>query len=311
VLGQTQASIKVTLEPSSITLTPGQKQTFTATVSGAVNRDVNWDFSGGGSSAGGSTFDLVAPTTEGTYTLKATSQADSSVTATATVQIKKDLGADEWVGVNPACDLRGKGYIKDTNIFQFSIKNSLWVDVLKPNRTQELFYLNSISNIGKYRMQLCGPVGWNSGSINSTNEITCCTTFSIKSDIDTIVIAGKYVGFIDDLKGKKYYDIREGVFENLGNMKPSLAQISGSQIKMTWNPPPKIVSYEISYIDTKNLEYNSVFMPSSQTSPYTFTPKYFPTGDTFKIALYAYVEGGYILSQFTLPVSPPIIPPVQ
>ena len=83
----TVADVSISLSPTTATLVVGAGQTFVATVTGATNTAVNWSVqeAGGGSvTAGG---DYTAPGTPGTYHVVATSQADPSRSATATVTV--------------------------------------------------------------------------------------------------------------------------------------------------------------------------------------------------------------------------------
>ena len=80
----TVPAISVGVSPSSVTLGPGASQTFAATVSGTTNTAVNWTSTGGSITPAGV---YTAPATVGTYTVKATSQADGVTSGTATVTL--------------------------------------------------------------------------------------------------------------------------------------------------------------------------------------------------------------------------------
>lgn len=84
--------VSVSISPTSATLAPNATQQFTATVSGSSNTSLTWSVDGvlGGSSASGniSTSGLyTAPSTAGSHTVTATSVADSSKSADATVNV--------------------------------------------------------------------------------------------------------------------------------------------------------------------------------------------------------------------------------
>lgn len=80
--------VAVTVSPGAVRLAPGGTQTFASVVTGTANVSVTWSVTEG--SAGGSvssTGSYVAPGTNGTYHVVATSNADSSKSATATVTV--------------------------------------------------------------------------------------------------------------------------------------------------------------------------------------------------------------------------------
>lgn len=81
-----ESSITVAISPASATVKTGDYEVFTATVTGTSNQAVTWSVvegaAGGSISSSGVYF---APSTPGTYTVKATSQEDPSRSATAKV----------------------------------------------------------------------------------------------------------------------------------------------------------------------------------------------------------------------------------
>jgi hypothetical protein len=79
--------VKVTLDPPSSILQSGQQQCFTANVAGTPNTKVTWEYGGGGTSGSGNTTCYTAPTTPGTYFIKATSVADSFQSAAANITV--------------------------------------------------------------------------------------------------------------------------------------------------------------------------------------------------------------------------------
>ncbi|HJW71701.1 MAG TPA: glycoside hydrolase family 44 protein [Geothrix sp.] len=81
------------MSPLAVSLGLGGTQTFTATVTGSSNQAVAWtveEASGGAVSAAGL---YTAPSAAGTYHVKATSQADTTKHAQATVTVAAGLGA--------------------------------------------------------------------------------------------------------------------------------------------------------------------------------------------------------------------------
>ncbi len=87
------STVAVSTSPASSSLLTGGTQQFTASVSGASNTGVTWSATSGTISSTGF---YTAPGTPGTYTVTATSVADSTKTASATVLV----GAAA-VSVNP------------------------------------------------------------------------------------------------------------------------------------------------------------------------------------------------------------------
>ncbi len=86
----------ISLTPASATIAPGGTQQFTATIQGFSNAAINWSVnkvSGGNSTVGtiSSSGLYTAPAQTGTYTIVATSAADSSVTASATVTVSSTI----------------------------------------------------------------------------------------------------------------------------------------------------------------------------------------------------------------------------
>lgn len=82
------APVRVTISPSSPSVSAGGTVEFTATVTNTANTAVSWTKSGGTFTQTGSTWaSYTAPATPGTYTVTATSLADSTKKATATVTV--------------------------------------------------------------------------------------------------------------------------------------------------------------------------------------------------------------------------------
>jgi hypothetical protein len=79
--------VGISLNPQTASLTVGGTQSFTASVTGSSNTAVNWSTTGGTISGTGTTVSYKAPSSAGTYSVKATSAADSSKSASATVTV--------------------------------------------------------------------------------------------------------------------------------------------------------------------------------------------------------------------------------
>lgn len=80
-------NISISVTPTPISVEVGQTQAFSATVSGTSNTDVTWSVmeSGGGSISSAGLY--TAPMTAGTYTVVATSVADTTKKGTASVTV--------------------------------------------------------------------------------------------------------------------------------------------------------------------------------------------------------------------------------
>lgn len=80
--------VTVSVTPASATVASGGTQAFNVAVGGTANTAVNWTATGGSLSATtGSSVTWTAPAQFGTYTVRATSQADSSKSSAATVNV--------------------------------------------------------------------------------------------------------------------------------------------------------------------------------------------------------------------------------
>src|SRR6202166_3787416 len=78
------AQVSVSLSPTTASLSTGAQKQFTASVSGSTNTAVTWAASGGTITSGGL---YTAPSTAGTYTIKAVSAADPTKAASATASV--------------------------------------------------------------------------------------------------------------------------------------------------------------------------------------------------------------------------------
>ncbi|NMO19081.1 chitinase [Pyxidicoccus fallax] len=91
-------TVSIAVSPTSASLAPGATRAFTATVTGSTNTGVTWSVSqGGGTVTNGGVY--TAPQTPGTYQVIATSQADTTKKATATVTVTAPNpgGTGKWV----------------------------------------------------------------------------------------------------------------------------------------------------------------------------------------------------------------------
>ena len=84
----TSAQVSITISPSAVNLTPNGTQQFTATVTGAADTTVTWTIQEG--ALGGTLSDsglYTAPAALGLYHVIATSNADNTQSATATIAL--------------------------------------------------------------------------------------------------------------------------------------------------------------------------------------------------------------------------------
>ncbi|MGB0110255.1 MAG: Ig-like domain-containing protein, partial [Terriglobales bacterium] len=79
-----EAVVAASISPVSAALLTGATQQFTANITGSSNTAVTWSATGGTVSSNGL---YTAPATAGTYSVTATSQADTTKSASATVTV--------------------------------------------------------------------------------------------------------------------------------------------------------------------------------------------------------------------------------
>jgi|SRR6185503_20680360 len=88
--GPPPPDVTVTVSPTTVTVVAGGSQVFRATITGTTDKSLNWRASGGTTDElglpPGSTF-WTAPAAAGTYTITATSRANSLGHATATATV--------------------------------------------------------------------------------------------------------------------------------------------------------------------------------------------------------------------------------
>lgn len=89
------SGVTVSISPTSASIATGGTQPFSATVTGTTNSAVTWSANGGSVSSSGL---YTAPGTPGTYTVTATSVADSTKSATATVNVTSATTSDVLLG---------------------------------------------------------------------------------------------------------------------------------------------------------------------------------------------------------------------
>lgn len=91
-----QAGAEVAIDPATVTLNPGDTQTFTATTTGGDNTPAyTWEVQGGtagtGNTTTGDSIEYTAGNTPGNYTITVTDTANGNVQATAAVTIEAEV----------------------------------------------------------------------------------------------------------------------------------------------------------------------------------------------------------------------------
>jgi len=96
------ATVSVNIKPQSVSVKPGDKKTFVAYVPGTDNKAISWSVveSGGGNISTSGVY--TAPSNEGTYHIKATSQSNSK-SGTAIIKVTNNppevpLPYGTWIG---------------------------------------------------------------------------------------------------------------------------------------------------------------------------------------------------------------------
>ena len=101
-------AVTVSVTPSAIALVPGGTATFSASVANAVNPSVTWSVVEAGGGTVASTGAYTAPTTTGTYHVRATSVADTSKSADASVTVASAPPAISSFQATPATITSGQ-----------------------------------------------------------------------------------------------------------------------------------------------------------------------------------------------------------
>lgn len=91
-LGSGSTAVSVNVSPLAPSLSVGTTQQFNATITGTTNLNVTWSVVGSGGGSINSAGLYTAPATAGTYQVKATSVADSSKSAMATITVTAATG---------------------------------------------------------------------------------------------------------------------------------------------------------------------------------------------------------------------------
>jgi Domain of unknown function (DUF4082)/Cohesin domain len=160
-------SVAVSVAPSSVTLGPGGTQQFMATVTGSSNTSVAWSLSPSTGSIS-STGLYTAPssvTTQQTVTLRATSAADSTKFATATVVVNPPVTSAP-VSFWPATAKPGTASASDTSAVELGLKFSSSV---AGSVTGVRFYKGT-KNTGTHVGHLWSASGTLLASVTFTNE---------------------------------------------------------------------------------------------------------------------------------------------
>ena len=114
------SEVNVTLSPGVVALAPGQTQVFMASVTEADDQSVTWQVQGGAIETDGTSATYTAPDAPGEYTLTATSVADPSKSATATITVS-EIG----VSITPASETLEPGASRTFNAEVMGADNTL------------------------------------------------------------------------------------------------------------------------------------------------------------------------------------------
>ncbi|MEO3713853.1 immunoglobulin domain-containing protein [Roseateles flavus] len=171
------AAVQISLSPANVTLNMGATQAFSATVTGSSNKTVTWsvvEADGGSISSSGL---YTAPARLGTYHVKATSVADPSRSAQATVIVngptdsgttvtgtlsaggstRLPSGSPGWWQVSTRYNFRfnlSGPSNADFDLYLYKYVNGSWTVVAKsegPNSTEAISY---VGEAGYYYLQL-------------------------------------------------------------------------------------------------------------------------------------------------------------
>jgi hypothetical protein len=114
--GQNASGVSVAVSPSATSISAGGSQTFVASVAGTSNTNVTWNASAGVISGTGNTVNYTAPAAAGSYTVSATSAADTSKSASATITaVTGGTSACSGFAVGQEASLNGFRPFPDTN----------------------------------------------------------------------------------------------------------------------------------------------------------------------------------------------------
>ena len=171
------AAVQVSVSPATVTMNMGGTQAFSATVTGSSNTGVSWSVveAGGGSISSSGLY--TAPAQLGTYHVKATSQADPSRSAQATITVNgpTDSGTTVTGSLSAGGQARipggSPGYWQvstrynfrfnltgpakaDFDLYLYKFVNGSWTVVAKsegPSSTESISY---VGEAGYYYLQL-------------------------------------------------------------------------------------------------------------------------------------------------------------
>jgi len=114
--GQNASGVSVAVSPSATSISAGGSQTFVASVAGTSNTNVTWNASAGVISGTGNTVNYTAPAAAGSYTVSATSAADTSKSASATITaVTGGTSACSGFALGQEASLNGFRPFPDTN----------------------------------------------------------------------------------------------------------------------------------------------------------------------------------------------------
>jgi hypothetical protein len=119
------AGVAVTISPSATSISTGGTQTFSAAVSGNTNTNVTWTASAGTISGASNTITYTAPSAAGSYTLTATSVADTTKSGTAAISaVTNSTNSCAGIALGQGASLNGFHPFPATNAWNQDISTA-------------------------------------------------------------------------------------------------------------------------------------------------------------------------------------------
>ena len=154
--------VTVSISPTSASLLAGGTQQFTATVTGTTNTAVTWSATAGTVSTSGL---YTVPGTAGTYTVSATSVADKTKSAAATLNVRTSVSSTVFLGNPNVESLVGSIPLGQAEAFQATADAS-------GNLQSLVIYLDSTSTVTQLVAGLYADAGGHPGALLNQGNST-------------------------------------------------------------------------------------------------------------------------------------------
>jgi hypothetical protein len=221
----TTSAAGVSISPVSALLSTGGTQQFTATVTGTTNTAVTWSATGGTVSSSGF---YTAPGTAGTYTVEATSVADTTKSASATVTVTPRGSSSVLLG-DPNVESQADSSLPlgQAEAFQATANASGNVQSLA-------LYLDSTSTVSQMVAGLYADAGGHPGSLlsqGSSAQVVAGAWNPISLPVTSVVAGTPYwVAILGTTSGTLVFrDATQG-----GCASETSAQNSLTSLPSTW-----------------------------------------------------------------------------